>query len=131
MTEKTRWGILATGTIANKFATGLTALDDAEIAAVGSRSRESAERFGDKFDIPRRYDSYEALAADPQLDAIYIGTPHSLHKENVLLCLGEGKAVLCEKPFTINAAESTRGHRSCTVTRASSSWKPCGLAISR
>lgn len=106
MVDTIRWGILATGTIANKFATGLLALDDVEIAAVGSRSQEGAESFGAKFDIPRRYAGYEALAADPDVDAIYIGTPHSFHKENALLCLAHGKAVLCEKPFTINAAEA-------------------------
>ena len=106
MTEKLRWGILATGNIARKFATGLTALDDAEILAVGSRTLESADRFGDQFDIPRRYADYETLANDPDVDAIYIGTPHTFHKENALLCLRHGKAVLCEKPFTINAAEA-------------------------
>lgn len=106
MADSLHWGILATGSIAHKFATGISALDDAEIAAVGSRSLESANRFGDEFDIPKRHDSYEALAADPDVDAIYIATPHSLHKENMLLCLDAGKAVLCEKPFTINAVEA-------------------------
>jgi dihydrodiol dehydrogenase / D-xylose 1-dehydrogenase (NADP) len=106
MPEKLRWGILATGSIAHKFATGLTALDDAEAIAVGSRSIEGANKFGDEFNIPKRHDSYEALAADPDVDAIYIATPHSFHKENMLLCLDNGKAVLCEKPFTINAREA-------------------------
>lgn len=106
MTDTLRWGILATGSIAHKFATGIGALDDAEIVAVGSRSREGADKFADEFDIPNRHDSYEALAADPDVDAIYIATPHSLHKENMLTCLDAGKAVLCEKPFTINAREA-------------------------
>ena len=106
MTDTLRWGILATGSIAHKFATGIAALDDAEIVAVGSRSREGADKFADEFDIPDRHDSYEALAADPDVDAIYIATPHSLHKENMLTCLAAGKAVLCEKPFAINAREA-------------------------
>lgn len=106
MADKFRWGILATGTIAHKFATGISALEDAEIVAVGSRSQAGADRFGDEFNIPNRHAGYAALAADPQVDAVYIGTPHSFHKENALLCLEAGKAVLCEKPFTINAAEA-------------------------
>ena len=107
MPEKTRWGIISTGNIAKKFATGLQALPDAELLAVGSRSQGSADTFGDMFDVERRYPSYEALVQDPDIDAIYIGTPHPFHKDNSLLCLQHGKAVLCEKPFTINAAEAT------------------------
>jgi predicted dehydrogenase len=106
LSDKIRWGILGTGNIAKKFIEGLNYLPDAEVTAVGSRSIDSANRFGDLFDIPHRHASYEALANDPEVDVIYIGTPHSLHKENGLLCLEAGKAVLCEKPFTINAAEA-------------------------
>ena len=106
MQEKTRWGIISTGNIAKKFATGLQALPDAELLAVGSRSQVSADTFGDMFNAARRYASYEALVQDPDIDAVYIGTPHPFHKENSLLCLRHGKPVLCEKPFTINAAEA-------------------------
>ncbi|MEM9773057.1 MAG: Gfo/Idh/MocA family oxidoreductase [Chloroflexota bacterium] len=106
MADNIRWGILSTGTIATKFATGLQSVEDAEMLAVGSRSQAAADEFGDAFDIERRYSSYEALAQDPDIDAIYIGTPHSFHKENTLLCLNHGKAVLCEKPFAINAKEA-------------------------
>jgi predicted dehydrogenase len=106
MTTPIRWGILGTGNIAGQFAQGLTSLDDAELVAVGSRSQESADSFGDRFGVPRRHGSYEALASDPLVDAVYIGTPHSLHKENTIMCLKAGKAVLCEKPFAINAAET-------------------------
>ena len=106
MSEKIRWGILGTGNIARKFAIGLQALDDAALLAVGSRSAESADRFADQFGAPRRHASYAALAADPEVDAIYVATPHSLHKENSLLCLEAGKPVLVEKPFTINAQEA-------------------------
>jgi predicted dehydrogenase len=101
-----RWGILGTGNIASQFARGLQSLANAELVAVGSRSQSSANTFGDTFAVPRRHASYAALAADPQVDAIYIATPHSLHLENMLLCLEAGKAVLCEKPFTINAAQA-------------------------
>jgi dihydrodiol dehydrogenase / D-xylose 1-dehydrogenase (NADP) len=108
MSEKTRWGIMGTGYIARLFATGLTALPDAEIAAVGSRTQETADRFGDQFHIPRRHASYEALAQDPNVDVIYISTPHNLHCENTLMCLDAGKPVLCEKPLAINMSEVQR-----------------------
>ncbi len=106
MSEKFRWGILGGGNIARKFATGVKALDDAELVAIGSRTQANADKFGDEFGIPHRHASYEALAADPHVDAIYVATPHPMHKENTLLCLRGGKHVLCEKPFTINAAET-------------------------
>jgi predicted dehydrogenase len=106
MSDKIRWGIIGTGNIASQFARGLAPVADAELVAVGSRSAASANRFGDTFNVPHRHASYEALANDPEVDVVYIGTPHSLHKENSLLCLEAGKAVLCEKPFTINAAEA-------------------------
>lgn len=106
MKEKIRWGILSTGNIAKKFVTGLKVVKDAEIVAVGSRTKGAAESFGNAFEIPRRHGSYEALVADPEVDVIYVGTPHPFHAENTLLCLRGGKAVLCEKPFSINAREA-------------------------
>ena len=101
-----RWGIIGPGSIAHKFATGLRALDDAQIVAVGSRSQERADAFADAYDVPNRHASYEALAEDPEVDAVYVATPHPFHKENSILCLQAGKAVLCEKPFTINQHEA-------------------------
>lgn len=106
MTTTIRWGILGTGNIAHQFAEGLKSAEGAALCAVGSRSAETAERFGDVFAIPRRHGCYEALAADPELDVVYIATPHPMHKENTMLCLDGGKAVLCEKPFTINRREA-------------------------
>jgi predicted dehydrogenase len=103
---KIRWGIISTGNIANSFAQAFDVIDDAEIVAVGSRSQESADAFGDKYAIPNRHASYEALVNDPDVDAVYIGTPHPFHKDNSLLAINAGKAVLCEKPFTVNAAEA-------------------------
>lgn len=104
--DQIRWGILSTGGIAATFVRGLRDLPDAAVVAVGSRTQAAAEAFGDEHGIARRHGSYAALAADPAVDVIYIGTPHNLHAENMRLCLEAGKAVLCEKPFTVNAAEA-------------------------
>jgi predicted dehydrogenase len=104
--KKIRWGILGTGNIASSFASDLLLLDGAELVAVGSRTRKSADEFGDKFKIPRRHASYAALAQDENIDVIYISTPHPLHCENTLLCLNNGKHVLCEKPFAMHAHEA-------------------------
>ena len=73
--------------------------------AVGSRSSERADKFADEFDVPKRHGSYHDLANDPDVDAIYVSTPHPFHKENTILCLKTGKAVLCEKPLAINAQQ--------------------------
>jgi len=108
MTDKIHWGILGTGGIAKRFAQGLAVLPDAELVAIGSRSQATADSFGDTFNVGRRHASYEALAGDPDVDVVYVATPHSLHGDNSRLCLQAGKAVLCEKPFTINAAEAEK-----------------------
>lgn len=100
------WGILGPGSISTKFAQGLKEVPDARITAVGSRDLDRAKVFADNFNAPNAYGSYEALVADPDVDVIYIGTPHSFHKDHTLLCLNAGKHVLCEKPFAINAAEA-------------------------
>ncbi len=106
MQERIRWGILGTGSIARKFAADLALLPDAELAAVGSRSAESAETFGAEFHIPRRHPTYEALVADPAVDAVYVANTNQAHRDSTLLCLEHGKAVLCEKPFALNAREA-------------------------
>jgi predicted dehydrogenase len=103
-----RWGILGTGAIARQFVEGLGHLPEAEALAVGSRSEASAEMFARERGIPQRYGSYEELAADPDVDVVYVATPHPFHAGNAELCLEAGKAVLCEKPFTLNAAEAER-----------------------
>jgi dihydrodiol dehydrogenase / D-xylose 1-dehydrogenase (NADP) len=108
MTDKVQWGILAPGGIARKFAEGLSALADAELAAVGSRSLERAEAFGRKWGARRFYGSYEELVADPELDAVYVSSPHVGHAEHSILALEAGKAVLCEKPFAINVAQARK-----------------------
>jgi len=74
--------------------------------AVGSRAQETADAFGEQFDVPRRHPSYQAMADDGEVDGVYIATPHPMHKDPSILCLRGGKAVLCEKPFTPNAAQA-------------------------
>jgi len=106
MSNKIRWGILGTGRMASDFATGLTKVNDAELVAIGSRTKDSALRFAEKFNVPDIHEGYENAARDENVDVIYIATPHNSHKDNAVLCLENGKAVLCEKPFTINAEEA-------------------------
>jgi predicted dehydrogenase len=105
---KVRWGILGTGAIARQFVQGLNSVPEAEVLVVGSRSSASAQEFADRRSIPRRHASYDDLASDPDVDVVYIATPHPFHAENATLCLEAGKAVLCEKPFCVNAAEAER-----------------------
>ena len=105
MTDSLRWGILGTGWIASQFIQDLLA-NGMTVAAVGSRSQETADAFAARYGIPTAHPSYEALVADPTIDAIYVSTPHPLHYENARLALSAGKHVLVEKPFTLNAAEA-------------------------
>lgn len=99
-----RWGILGPGSMSDTFAGEISVAPDARIVAVGSRSLARAEAFAAKYQA-RAYGSYNELALDPDVDIVYIGTPHPMHKENALACLRAGKAVLCEKAFTMNADE--------------------------
>jgi predicted dehydrogenase len=106
MKKKTiKWGIIGLGKIANKFAVDLATVENTELVAVASRSQGNANEFRQKFNVKKAYNSYEALVKDPEVDAIYIATPHSFHKEHSILCLQNKKAVLCEKPFAMNAQE--------------------------
>ena len=108
-----KWGILATGNIARKFASTINQMskENEQLAAVGSRHMDSAKAFAREHDIPRYYDSYEALVNDPDVEAVYVATPNSLHYENCRLCLEHGKHVLCEKPFTINEKQAQELYR--------------------
>jgi len=101
-----RWGILGTGGIASTFLTDLGLTDSGVAVAVGSRSQGSADRFADEFGIANRHASYESLVADPDVEVIYVATPHPMHHDNAILALRAGKPVLVEKPFTMNAAEA-------------------------
>ena len=102
-----RWGILGTGGISRAFAQALRETPGARLVAVGSRSLGSARAFAGEFGAAA-YGSYEALVAAPEVDIVYIGTPHTLHAENTVLALEAGKAVLCEKPFAMNLRQARR-----------------------
>ena len=103
-----RWGILAPGTIAKKFADGLAVVPDAIPYAVGSRDIGRAEDFAKKYGYQKTYGSYRELAEDPMVDIIYVATPHTFHEEAATLCLNNGKAVICEKPFAVNLRQAER-----------------------
>jgi predicted dehydrogenase len=104
--ERLRWGIVGTGGIAGRFAADVALLDDQWVTAVGSRSAESADRFGAEWAVEHRHPSYEALVHDDTVDAVYVATPHPYHAEHALLAIGAGKPVLVEKPFTMDAASA-------------------------
>jgi predicted dehydrogenase len=108
MDRTIRWGILGTGWIADKMAEALSFVDGAELAAVASRTQDKANEFARRHHAAAAYGSYEKLAMDPSVAVVYIATPHTLHCENTLLCLRNGKAVLCEKPFAMNEKEVMR-----------------------
>jgi predicted dehydrogenase len=105
MDAKISWGIIGTGWIAEKMAEALSFVKGAELRAVGSRTKHNAIEFARRHHIGTAYGSYEELAADPQIDVVYIATPHPFHCANSLMCLSNGKAVLCEKPFAMNERE--------------------------
>ena len=106
MKNKIKWGIISTGHISGKFAAALAILPEAELVAVASRNIETANQFAKNFNVPKAYGTYQELANDPEIDVIYIGTPHTFHLENSVMCMRAGKAILCEKAFTINATEA-------------------------
>jgi len=101
-----RWGILGTGAIAHAFASDLGMTDSGLLSAVGSRSQAGADLFAEEFGIEGRHADYESLVADPDVDVIYVATPHPMHRDNAILALRAGKPVLVEKPFAMNAAEA-------------------------
>jgi predicted dehydrogenase len=105
MTEKIRWGIVSTGRIAHQFAQDFDFVENGELRAVSSRSQESADRFAVQYKIPRAYSSYKEMLEDENVDAVYIATPHNHHFQNSADAITAGKAVLCEKPLTVNAQE--------------------------
>ncbi|QRO01338.1 Gfo/Idh/MocA family oxidoreductase [Archangium violaceum] len=107
MRNTIRWGILGTGWIAGLFARGLRELPDARLVAVGSRSRQSADAFAREHGATRAHASYEELVRDAEVDVVYVATTNNAHRDNCLLALEHGKPVLCEKPFTLDAAEAS------------------------
>ena len=105
-------GVLGTGAIAHIVTKTLVQMDSAECYAVGSRSMERAEQFRSEFGFSRAYGSYEELVSDPEVELVYVATPHTQHFECMMLCMEHGKPVLCEKAFTVNAkqAEQVRAY---------------------
>jgi predicted dehydrogenase len=103
-----RWGIIGCGGISSHFAAGLKSLDNARITAVASREASRAAEFAKQYGANKSYGSYEQLARDPDIDIVYVGTIHPAHMDNTLLCIENGKHVLCEKPFAINTQQAQR-----------------------
>lgn len=106
MKQPVRWGILATGTIARNFAETAARMGDVRIEAVASRAMEKANAFADAYGIPTRHDSIQALAADPNVNIVYVATPHSCHYEDMKALIAGGKHILCEKSFVTDAAQA-------------------------
>jgi predicted dehydrogenase len=105
MDKKYKWGILAPGKMSAKFTKGLQLLENAELFAVGSRDIARSKEFAKEYGFKKYYGSYEELAKDPELEIIYIASPHSFHHEHTLLCLKNNKNVICEKAFALNCLE--------------------------
>src|SRR5688500_14611042 len=103
---KLRWGIMGTGNIARQFAQGVAPSARGTLAAVGSRQLASAEAFAAANGVAAAVGSYEELIRRPDVDAIYVSLPNSMHKEWTIRSLEAGKHVLCEKPFALNAADA-------------------------
>lgn len=106
MSDTIAWGIIGTGHIAQVFAQGLAHCETGKLIAVGSRSQVSADQFGSDFNVPHRHSSYEALLANPVVEAVYISTPHPMHAEWAIKSAQAGKHILCEKPIAMNHAEA-------------------------
>src|ERR1700676_1202797 len=123
--ELIRWGILGCGRIARKFAADLTLVKDAKLIAVGARQLENAKAFAIEFPASHVHGSYEELVSDPDVDVIYIASPHALHHDHTLLCLNHKKAVLCEKAFALNlhqAKEMVEASRANTIFLMEAVW---------
>ena len=114
MTEKTRWGIVSTGRIAHQFAQDFEFVENGELWAVSSRSQAAADKFAAQYQVPRAYSSYADMLQDENVDAVYIATPHNHHYQNSLDAIAAGKAVLCEKPITVNTEECIELTRQAT-----------------
>jgi predicted dehydrogenase len=103
-----RWGVVGPGGIADRFGNAMRFVAGGRITAVASRSRERADAYADRYDVSTRYGDYAALAADPDVDVVYVATPHSCHEADTRLMLEAGKPVLCEKPFALHARQAGR-----------------------
>jgi predicted dehydrogenase len=108
MKSKLKWGVLSTGNIAAKFAQGVLDSRTGQLAAVASRSLSSAKNFASQYRIPKTYGSYSEILKDPQVEAVYIGTPHPFHAQWAIAAAKAGKHILCEKPLAMNSAEAKK-----------------------
>lgn len=134
MSERVRWGILSTGGIAATFVEDLKLLPDAEVVAVGSRTQAAADAFAKRYEIPRAYGDWASLAADDGVDVVYVATPQSAHHASAKLCLEAGKAVLCEKPFTLDsptARDLVDTARAADVFLMEAMWTRCNPTVRR
>ena len=130
--QKVRWGILGPGGIASTFAADLPLVEGAELAAVASRDKANAEAFAERHGFARAYGSYAELAADDEIDVIYVATPHAFHLETATLCIEAGKAVLVEKPITLDLASAAvlvEAARAREVFLMEAMWMRCNPAI--
>jgi predicted dehydrogenase len=130
--QNVRWGILGPGGIAATFAADLPLVPGAELAAVGSRSQASADAFAEKYGFARAHGSYAALAADDEVDVVYVATPHAFHLAGALECIEAGKHVLVEKPITLDlasAAQLVQAARTRGVFLMEAMWMRCNPAI--
>ena len=103
MAEKLQWGIIGAGGIAGAFAGGVNHSQHGSLLAIASRSQEKADKFAETHGIPKRYAGYDEMLADPEVQAVYVATPHPMHAEWAIKCAEAGKHILCEKPITLNA----------------------------
>lgn len=104
--SEVRWGIMGTGMVAKQVASCFEWAEQSTLVAVGSRSEETAKAFATSFNIPKAYSSYEEMLNDDEIDVIYVATPHHRHKEDCLSCFDHSKAVMCEKPFSLDLIEA-------------------------
>lgn len=121
--KKVRWGIIGPGRIAHTFAKDITFTNNASLQAVASRTLETAQKFANEYSIPSAYGSYSELFSDPDVDAVYIATPHTVHSGQTMQAISSGKSVLCEKPFTVTPHECEKviahaSHSDVTVVEA-------------
>ena len=123
--KKLKWGILSTGRMSDWFCGDFHQVGNGDLFAVASRSIDAASAFARKYDIPHAYGDYEEMLANPDIDVIYISTPHTLHFQNTVDALRAGKHVLCEKPITTNADEAeqlTKVARECGCYLMEAMW---------
>lgn len=129
-----RWGVLGTGGIAQKFTEDLRRVPGAQLAAVGSRSEQTARAFAERHGFARAHGSWADLAADDEVDVVYVATPHAAHDAAATICLSGGRAVLCEKPLTLDlptSAALVRLARAHELFLMEAMWMRCDPAIRR